>query len=77
MKTLFRNLLVLALFISLLPSLDAKEKRANDSSLKTSIDKLVAESAPDVHVGVEVVSLKTGKLLYQRIPSTCLFRAAR
>lgn len=68
MKTLFRNLLVLALFISLLPSLDAKEKRANDSSLKTSIDKLVAESAPDVHVGVEVVSLKTGKLLYQRIP---------
>jgi D-alanyl-D-alanine carboxypeptidase/D-alanyl-D-alanine-endopeptidase (penicillin-binding protein 4) len=46
--------------------------------LHDAIEKLICETAPDVHLGIEVVSLETGERLYQKnaqhhfVPASCL-----
>jgi D-alanyl-D-alanine carboxypeptidase/D-alanyl-D-alanine-endopeptidase (penicillin-binding protein 4) len=48
------------------------------TSLQSGIERIILNADPDVHIGVEVVSLKNGQRLYQKdphhlfIPASCL-----
>src|SRR5437867_2981383 len=51
---------------------------AENASLHREIDKIVHAAGPHVHVGIEIVSLKTGACLYEKnakqlfVPASCL-----
>ncbi len=65
-------ILILVFFSSPLISKESK----HSSTLQAGIDRIIRESAPDANIGIEVVSLKTGQKLYQRIPHHLLVPAS-
>jgi D-alanyl-D-alanine carboxypeptidase/D-alanyl-D-alanine-endopeptidase (penicillin-binding protein 4) len=63
--------LILLFLVVVSFSLEAKERKPDRketlNALKSEVEKIVGESAPDVHLGVEVVSLTTGRTVYQKL----------
>ena len=53
------------IFLFLCSSLVAKDMTA----LQSGVEKIIRNKDPDVHIGIEVVSLTTGEKLYQKSPN--------
>lgn len=79
---MMRTLSLVLIFLQICPSLISKEiKRSTKeqlTSLQAAIERIILDADPDVHIGVEVMSLKNGQRLYQKsshhlfAPASCL-----
>lgn len=70
-KSIQSSALFLIFVLLCSPCLAKESKRSSKeqtSALHSGIEKILREEASDVHVGIEVVSMTTGKRLYQKIP---------
>ncbi len=69
-------------FLIICSSLTSKEAKRSSkevlASLQSDIERIILNADPDLHVGIEIVSLKNGQRLYQKnahhlfIPASCL-----
>ncbi|MGC1877948.1 MAG: D-alanyl-D-alanine carboxypeptidase/D-alanyl-D-alanine-endopeptidase [Rhabdochlamydiaceae bacterium] len=72
MTKIARRVSSILIFLSLCSTLIAKEPKRSGKeqlvSLQTGIERIILNVDPNVHIGVEVVSLKNGQRIYQKSP---------
>src|SRR6267154_6534957 len=79
---MIRKLSWILIFLLLCSPLTSKEikRTAKEqlNALQNGIERIILDADPDVHIGIEVVSLKNGQRLYQKsphhlfVPASCL-----